>query len=155
MQKPICRSVSQGMRVPMERHTTNIITSSANMWGEYYLSVDVFCCMNYSISMLNNGGHGSWWKTAYVWDTLAWYIHWCTELFMFNTHVLRSRLVMNNTISYFPLIVLGYPGIPNDHMDLCQTPCVQVPVFSRHWGHVVNLDQSQALLRKFLVPAAR
>ena len=22
--------------------------------------------------------------------------------------------------------------IPNDHMDLCQTPCVQVPDFSRH-----------------------
>ncbi len=37
--------------------------------------------------------------------------------------------------------------IPNDHMDLCQTPCVQVPVFSRHWGHVVNLDQSQALFQ--------
>ena len=28
--------------------------------------------------------------------------------------------------------------IPNDHMDLCQTHCVQVPDFSRHWGHMVN-----------------
>ncbi len=34
-------------------------------------------------------------------------------------------------------------------MDLCQTHCVQVPDFARHWGHVVNLDQSQASLRKF------
>ncbi len=42
--------------------------------------------------------------------------------------------------------------IPNDHMDLCQTPRVQVPYFSRHWGHVVNLDQSQASLRKNPVP---
>ncbi len=25
------------------------------------------------------------------------------------THVLRSRLVMNYTTSYFPLVVLGYP----------------------------------------------
>ncbi len=25
-------------------------------------------------------------------------------------------------------------------MDLCQTHCVQVPDFSRHWGHMVNLD---------------
>ncbi len=36
--------------------------------------------------------------------------------------------------------------IPNDHMDLSQTPCVQVPEFSRHWGQVVSLDQSQASL---------
>ncbi len=38
--------------------------------------------------------------------------------------------------------------IPNDHMDLCQAPCVQVPVFSRHRGHMVSLDQSQALFTK-------
>ncbi len=30
-------------------------------------------------------------------------------------------------------------------MDLCQTHCVQVPDFSRHWGHVVNLDSFQFL----------
>ena len=43
--------------------------------------------------------------------------------------------------------------IPNDHMDLSETPCVQVPEFPRHWGHVVSLDQSQASLRKhWLLP---
>ncbi len=45
--------------------------------------------------------------------------------------------------------------IPNNHMDLCQTLCVQVPVFSPHWGHMVNLDQSQTSLHKFSVPAGR
>ena len=40
--------------------------------------------------------------------------------------------------------------IPNDHMDLCQTHCVQVPDFFCLWGHMVNLDQSQASLRKLL-----
>ncbi len=39
--------------------------------------------------------------------------------------------------------------IPNDHMDLCQTHCVQVPDLSRLWGHVVNLDQSQASFHSF------
>ncbi len=28
--------------------------------------------------------------------------------------------------------------IPNDHMDLCQTHCRQVPDLPPTWGHVVN-----------------
>ncbi len=35
--------------------------------------------------------------------------------------------------------------IPNDHMELSQTPCVQVPVISHHRDHVVNLDCFQFL----------
>ncbi len=61
---------------------------------------------------------------------------------------------MDYTTSYFPFSIIYTLWIPNDHMDLSQTPCVQVPVFSCHRGHVVSLDQSQALLRKFSVPAA-
>ncbi len=43
------------------------------------------------------------------------------------TNVLQSGLVMDYTTSYFPCWDTLW--IPNDHMDLCQTPCVQVPVF--------------------------
>ncbi len=61
------------------------------------------------------------------------------------THVLRSGLVMDYTTSYFPLIVLGYPldsKLSYGPLPDRQTPCVQVPVFSRHRDHMVILDQS-------------
>ncbi len=65
-------------------------------------------------------------------------------------HVLRSRLVMDYTQAYTSkrrilIEVLPVPNaytksanacihytlwIPNDHIDLCQTHCVQVPDFS-------------------------
>ncbi len=40
-------------------------------------------------------------------------------------------------------------------MDLSQTPCVKVPVVSCHRDHVVNLDQSQSLLRSSYLPYLR
>ncbi len=46
---------------------------------------------------------------------------------VYKTHVLRSRLVMDYTTSYFPLIVLGYPLVYSeiDHLHLSsEAQCV-------------------------------
>ncbi len=51
------------------------------------------------------------------------------------THVLRSGLVMDYTTSYLPLIVMRYP------LD-SKRSYGPLSDFSRHWGHVVSLDQS-------------
>ncbi len=49
----------------------------------------------------------------------------------------------------FSIDRVGTLWIINDHMDLCQTPCVQVPEFFRHWGHVVSLDQLPTKIGSF------
>ena len=53
-------------------------------------------------------------------------------------HVLRSRLVMDYTTSYFPLIMLGYPlDSKRSYGPLSDTLCPGAD-FSRLWGHMVS-----------------
>ncbi len=80
-----------------------------------------------------------------LYSCLLWSPYWLCTLFLCGVpltvachfwHCRFSRAYMSTQMSF------GFQTI----MDLCQTPCVQVPDFSRLWGHVVNLDQSQASL---------
>ncbi len=81
------------------------------MTGRISLRLSVFVCgyvthVSEFMSINSNVGSSKWHAEIHK----SWLKRWSLlRSAVGKTHVLRSRLVMNYTTSYFPFIVLGYP----------------------------------------------